>query len=293
MAKEISQLLKEATKDILTPETLLQIQEAFDSAVTEKASLNVESALVKQDAEYTEKLKHLLEAIDKDHTKKLERVVEAIDLNNSAKLETVVKKYRKEIDVNASAFKKTLVEKVSQYIGLRIEDKIPQKMIEEAVKNKKAAVILNKLRESLAIDSALMNSSLKEAIVDGKTQIDESKETITKLTKQITVLKESVEREKANFILEQKTANLPANKKQYTKRVLADKSPKFILENIDYTISLFEKKEQEVLENIKEEAFESRTVTTDASSSDDIIEEETEKFGSQLLNTYISELQRY
>jgi hypothetical protein len=293
MAKEISQLLKEATKDLLTPETLAQIQEAFDAAVNERVTINVESALVKQDAEYTEKLKHLLEAIDKDHTQKLERVVEAIDVNNTAKLQLVVNKYRNALNESAKEFKSTLVEKVSRFMDLYLEEKVPQDAVNEAVKNKKAALILNNLRESLAIDSALMNASLREAIMDGKNQITESSQTIQKLAKEVSVLKENLQKEQARFILEQKTANLSDKKKDYAKRVLADKSPEFIIENIDYTISLFDKKEEELVETLKEQAFNERTVTTDSIVEESVIEEQTKNLTSPEVGMYMSELGRY
>lgn len=293
MAKEISQLLKEATKDLLTPETLAQIQEAFDAAVNERVTINVESALVKQDAEYTEKLKHLLEAIDKDHTQKLERVVEAIDVNNTAKLQLVVNKYRNALNESAKEFKSTLVEKVSRFMDLYLEEKVPQDAVNEAVKNKKAALILNNIRESLAIDSALMNASLREAIMDGKNQITESSQTIQKLAKEVSVLKENLQKEQARFILEQKTANLSDKKKDYAKRVLADKSPEFIIENIDYTISLFDKKEEELVETLKEQAFVQRTVTTDTVVEESVIEEQTENFVTPEVSQYMSELGRY
>ena len=45
MAKEISNLLKEATQGILTEDTLNQIQEAFDHAVNERVKIHVEKAL--------------------------------------------------------------------------------------------------------------------------------------------------------------------------------------------------------------------------------------------------------
>ena len=98
----------------------------------------------------------------------------------------------------------------------------------------------------------------------------------------------------ANLILEQKTALLPEKKKAYAKRVLAGKSPKFITENIDYTLSLFDKKDEERLENLKDEAFDSRIAT------DDVITEEYTEIDQTInensdpnLNSYLGELQRY
>lgn len=292
---EISKLLKEATQGILTDETLTQIQEAFDGAVNERVKIHVEKALMEQDLEYTAKAEQLLGAIDTDHSKKLQRVVEAVDTNNAAKLQMVVKHYQSIIKEQASQFKSDLVDKISDYIDIFIESKIPQKSVNEAVKNQKARIILNNLRESLAINSALMNESLKGALIDGKTQIDESKLALKAAKEESNTLRESFEKTKAALVLEQKTAHLNPKKKEYALRVFEGKTPRFIVENIDYTLSLFDKKEEERLVTLKEEAFESRKVKSDRV----IIEEDTQEEISNPENNfthvhnYMNELGKY
>lgn len=295
MAKEISNLLKEATQGILTDETLNQIQEAFDTAVDERVRIHVEKALTEQDAEYTEKAEQLLEAIDQDHSKKLERVVEALDANNTAKLQMVINKYQNIVKEQAGQFKENLVDNISHYIDLFIESKIPTESINEAVKNKKARTILNNLRESLAINSALMNESLKDALLDGKTQIDQYKQSSQKAENELQTLRESLARAKADLVLEQKTSTLPAKKKEYAQRVFEGKTPKFIVENIDYTLSLFDKKEEERLKTLKNEAFEQRKVKQDRV----VLEEDTQEFVEQKeenfahVHNYLNELGKY
>lgn len=295
MAKEISNLLKEATQGILTDQTLDQIQEAFDTAVNERVKIHVEKALTEQDAEYTEKAQQLLEAIDEDHSKKLERVVEALDANNTAKLQMVIKKYQNIVNEQAGQFKQDLVERISHYMDLFIESKIPKRSIEEAVKNQKARTILNNLRESLAINSALMNESLKDALIDGKTQIDTYKKTSTKLETEVKDLKESLEKSKALLVLEQKISTLPSKKKEYAQRVFEGKSPKFIFENIDYTLSLFDKKEEERIKTLKTEAFEQRKVKQDRvileEDTQETVEQKEENFTH--VHNYLNELGKY
>lgn len=296
MAKEITNLLKEATQGILTDQTLNQIQEAFDTAVNERVKIHVEKALTEQDAEYTSKAQQLLEAIDTDHSKKLERVVEALDANNAAKLQMVIKKYQNIVNEQAVQFKSDLIEKISDYIELFIESKIPKKSIEEAVKNQKARIILNNLRESLAINSALMNESLKDALLDGKTQIDFYKESSSKLKLEVQELKESLDSSKAALILEQKISTLPTKKREYAHRVFQGKTPKFIIENIDYTLSLFDKKEEERLKTLKNEAFEQRKVKQDRvileeDTQEPVKEQNQENFSH--VHNYLNELGKY
>jgi len=295
MAKEISNLLKEATQGILTDQTLDQIQEAFDTAVNERVKIHVEKALTEQDSEYTDKAEQLLEAIDQDHSKKLERVVEAMDANNTAKLQMVIKKYQNIVNEQASQFKEDLVERISHYMDLFIESKIPKKSIEEAVKNQKARTILNNLRESLAINSALMNESLKDALLDGKTQIDSFKQSSTKLESEVKDLKESLAKAKADLVLEQKISVLPPKKKEYAQRVFEGKSPKFIVENIDYTLSLFDKKEEERIKTLKGEAYEHRKVKQDRivleEDAQDTVQQKEENFAH--VQNYMNELGKY
>jgi hypothetical protein len=292
---EISKLLKEATQGILTDETLAQIQEAFDGAVNERVKIHVEKALLEQDADYSAKAEQLLEAIDTDHSKKLQRVVEALDTNNAAKLQMVVNHYQKIIKEQASQFKTDLVDKISDYIDIFIESKIPQKSINEAVKNQKAKIILNNLRESLAIDSALLSKSLRGALVDGKSQIDEARASAEKASKEAQLYRENFEKTKAELVLEQKTAHLTAKKKAYAQRVFEGKSPKFIVENIDYTLSLFDKKEEERIQTLKEEAFETRKVKADRV----LIEEDTQSENVESENNfthvhnYLNEMSKY
>jgi hypothetical protein len=296
--KDISQILKEAAKDILTEETLTQIKEAFDQAVNEKVQIHVEKALVEQDEDYTNKLQHFIEATDKDHIAKLTRVVEALDANNASKLQLVIQNYSKIINESASQFKEELVHKISDFLELYIEEKIPQEQIEEAVSNQNAKILLQNLKETLAVDTALLSNVFKGALLDGKSQIEEAKKAKSDLEKELSLIKESLQKTKAELVLEQKTANLSDKKKAYARRVFEGKTPEFIQENLDYTISLFDKKEEERLTVLKEEAFQSRRVKSDRVVPQEVEEQEdvlTESVEGEVQHTefYMNELRKY
>ena len=131
-----------------------------------------------------------------------------------------------------------------------------------------------------------MKESVKEAVQDGKTQLDTLNEHVTKLEKENKILKESYLKTKADLILEEKTSALPDKKKEYIKKVLGDKTPKFIEENFDYTLRLFDKKEKEKISQLKDEAFSRRVVKTDAPRIN--LQESTTK----PINPYVDALQR-
>lgn len=279
---KVKNILPDQVKDLLTEESLNTIE----TALQEKTALLIETALVEQDELYSQKLQQLMKAIDKDHTSKLKRVVEAVDISNAKKLSTVVKRYEKEINKNAKTFKNTLVESISDYLEEYIDEAIPKDAIVEATKNKTALNVLTNLRKVLAVDAALMQESVKEAVQDGKTQLDTLSEQVTKLEKENKILKESYLKTKADLILEEKTSALPDKKKEYIKKVLGDKTPKFIEENFDYTLRLFDKKEKEKISQLKDEAFSRRVVKTDAPRVN--LQESTTK----TINPYVDALER-
>jgi hypothetical protein len=124
--------------------------------------------------------------------------------------------------------------------------------------------VLNNLRTTLAVDSSLMAESVKSAIIEGKGEIDQLKADLAKLKKSNAVLQESYNEAKSAVFLESRTSKYSDKKATYLKKVLSDKSPKFIEENFEYTSRLFDRKEKEQLAVIREEAISNRTVKADA-----------------------------
>jgi hypothetical protein len=253
-------LLPTELQDVLTEESV----EAIETALKEKVELSVEAALTSQDELYAQKLETLIESIDRNHASKIKNIIESVDTNNAAKLIKVVKKYEAELNAGAAEFKETIVESISNYLEEFIEEAIPTAAIEEATRNKTAAAVLNNLRTTLAVDSSLMAESVKSAIIEGKGEIDQLKADLAKLKKSNAVLQESYNEAKSAVFLESRTSKYSDKKATYLKKVLSDKSPKFIEENFEYTSRLFDRKEKEQLEVIREEAISNRTVKADA-----------------------------
>jgi L-fucose mutarotase/ribose pyranase (RbsD/FucU family) len=254
------ELLPTELQEALTEESVGTIE----TALKEKVELSVEAALAGQDELYAEKLETLISQIDKDHTVKMQEIVKAVDKNNASKLGNVIKKYETELNESASTFKETLVESISNYIEEYIDEAVPMTSIEEATRNNTAMTVLNNLRSTLAVDSSLMAESVKTAIVDGKNEMDELKAEIAELRKTNETLNENYNQAKSAAFLENRCAKFSGKKSAYLKKVLSDKSPRFIEENFEYTARLFDRKEKEQLEVIREEAISNRTVKADA-----------------------------
>lgn len=287
--------IKEATQGLLSEESLQAIEVAFNSATDQKVALSVEAALLKQDEEYANKLKALLEAIDKDRTAKLVKVVEAVDANNVAKLKKVVAKYKSSLAKEATEFKNSLVGSISKYLEVYLEQTIPQNFINEAVLERKAQKVLENLRNTLSVDSTLMNESVRDAIIDGKRQINEARSELEKAQQQVKAVNAELEKARAGVLFAEKTQNLPAKKREYVRKVLAGKSSAFIAENIDYTIALFDKSEAEQVDFLKEQALKDAVATDDAPVSQEVISENNaDKTGNaDVASHYLAELAKY
>lgn len=271
-------------QNLLSEESLNEIETAFNNRV----KIHVEQALTTQDELYAKKLESLLEAINTDHCAKLTKVVETIDKNNATKLVKVIEKYEKELNKGAGQFKNQLVESLSTYIDTYIEELIPAESFNEAVRNKQALTVLESLRKTLAVDSALMTESIKEAVIEGKQQIDEAKHQADTVVAENAMLKKEINTLQKSMFIESNTSKMSSNKKDYIKKILQEKDISFVKENFDYISKLYDKKEAEQTEVIKEQALNNRVVKHDAPK---VIAEQTAK-KDPFINSYLTELGR-
>ena len=295
--KDITAVLKEATKDLLTEQTLTEIKTIFESAVNkaadERAKLQVEAALDKQDADYTAKVEKVLAVVDVDHTNKLNRVVEAIDADRTSKLKKVINHYEKVLTEDAKQFKEDIINKLDKYLDLYLEEKIPQASIAEAVENVRSAKLVSQIRTMLGVDLAMATESIRDAVLDGKSQLEDYKKALAETEKKLKTLTESNAVTTANLLVETKTAALPEEKKRYMKKMLTGKDATYITENYDYVLDLFDKKEEEALETLKEQA----TQTSQGMNVDRpvVVAESTEQAAPQLdpmASMYVNELKK-
>jgi hypothetical protein len=285
---KIKDLLNKDAVEVFSESSLDAIQEAFDT----KVNLATESALIAQDELYAKKLDTLIKTIDKDHTAKMKKIVEAVDQDRAQKLLKVVKKYERTLNEDASQYKQQLVGAVSAYLDEFLEESISTEDLATAVKNKSAMGVLGKLRNVLSVGSVMMNESIQEAVLDGKSQITSLQEENSELKNKMKQLSESYNNVRVNALIEEKISSMDDDKKSFIRKTLKDKSFEFIKENFDYVSRLFDKKEKEKIKNITEDAKKK-------SANVDFIPK-TEKILTENLNTnepsggdiYLSELSK-
>lgn len=247
---KIKDLLNKDAVQVFSESSLDAIQDAFDK----KVELSTEAALIAQDELYAEKLDTLIKTIDKDHTAKMKKIVEAVDQDRAQKLLKVVKKYERTLNEDASSYKKQLVGAVSAYLDEFLEESISTEDLSTAVKNKSAMGVLSKLRNVLSVGSVMMNESIQEAVIDGKSQITSLQSENENLKQKLQQLGESYNNVRVNALIEEKISSMEDDKKSFIRKTLKDKSFEFIKENFDYVSRLFDKKEKEKIKNITEDA---------------------------------------
>ncbi len=254
----LKEILEAKAKEILSEDTKKEISEAFETSVKEatdqRLKLELENAVNKIDDEHSELLKNLLENVDADHVKKLNKVLEKIDTDHSKKLEELTALYEQKTQEDAVALRDMLVEKISNYLDLYLDNSIPKEQISEAVKNMRVRKMLDNIKEIVGIDEEFVTENVKEALLDGKKIIDNTKGELNKTLKEKIQIHTELNQLKSKMLLEEKTKDLSDNKKNFVIKMLSGKATDEIDKNFNYVVEMFEREEAEAAEKLVTEA---------------------------------------
>lgn len=295
-------ILKTLDPSIINEDTATAITTAFEESVDEKVKdrvkLELENASSKIDEDHAVKLEKLLEAIDTDHSAKLEKVVASIYEGTAKKMETVVEFYKKALNEKADSFSSTVVDKVSKFLDLYIAESIPTVQLEKAVSNTYAAEQLAKIRGIVSVDPSQLNEGFKNIVKEGKSKIDELQKQLDETTTKNQTLLEKLNKTEATVILEKETKGMSSEKKRFIFNLLDEKSPKYIKENLNFVVEMFEREDEEENSDLAEEA-KRRAVSRDAKVVSSVIEEGSDSTNntdngseSPSIGGYLSELNR-
>jgi hypothetical protein len=241
MLTELKNIFESVDKEILSEDNLKAIASLFEEKVNakvqERVDLEVESAIKTQFDKFKTISEKAVSAIDADHTAKIKMVVKTIMEDNNQKLLTVSEGYKKIIAETAVQHRDTLVESIDEFLDLYIEKHLPKQQIEEAAKNQYAQKAIEEARKILGVDEKYIKSNIKEALVDGKTKMDQ-------LVRENAELKKRTAITESRRVLAEKTANLPVEVKKFVTSRLQGKNASFIAENFDYVIDMFKRQEK-------------------------------------------------
>ena len=246
MLTELKSIFESVDKEILSEDTLKAIsslvEEKVNAKVQERVDLEVENAVKTQYDKFKVVSEKAISAIDADHTNKIKMVVNAIMEDYDQKLLAVHEGYKKIIAETAIKHRDTLVESVDEFLDLYIEKNIPKQEIAEAAKNQYAMKAIEEARKILGVDEKYISGNIKEALIDGKRQMDS-------LLKENAELKKSKMISESKKVLAEKTANLPVEVARFVRSRLEGKSAQFINENFEYVIDMFGRQEKKIKES--------------------------------------------
>lgn len=293
---DIKQVLANIDSSVLTEESKAQISDVFEQVVNEKVesaiqdriALEVEASLQEQDESHTSQLGKLLETIDMDHSKKLKKLMARVDEDHSTKLNDIVKHYESLLTEDAKALTESLEVDISNFLDLAIDELLPKNMLQEAVSNTKAAQKLQKIQELVSIDEAFIDKHVREALEDGKAQIELLRNNLNEVLRENVKL--GIEKGKmgSDLIIERKTNSLPTEKKLFVEDTFKGKSASYIEENFDYALKMFERRENKAIESEKVELIKESVAT---SVDTPRVELNTDTSEDSYVNEYVSGLE--
>jgi hypothetical protein len=295
---DVKSILEKLDSSVISEESVKEIAEAFETAVNEKVesrlNLHLENALSKQDDDHAEKLTKLLEAIDSDHSDKLQKVVTAINENHTEKLNNIVSFYKKALNENAKTFSDKIVNEISSYLDLYLEKNIPVDQLNEAISNVTAKKQLNEIRKIVGIDKSFVNSQIKNTLSEGKQIIDNLNQKLEEEKNKNKQLQEKFQIIETNMVLEEKTRTMSSAKRDYIFKLLGDKSKKYINENFNYVVEMFESGQDEEKTKLASDAkLKAVSLDSKPTSSRVISESNSELNGIQSpVSGYLSELKK-
>jgi hypothetical protein len=242
MLTELKSIFESVDKEILSGDTLKSVatlmESKVDSKVQERVALELENAVKTQYEKFKVVSEKAIRAIDVDHTAKIKSVVAALMEEYDGKLLTVHNGYKKIISETAIGHRDAIIESVDDFIDMYIAKNVPKEEIAEAAKNQYALKAISEARKILGVDEKFITKNFKEAVVDGKKQIDQLLKENENLRK-ATVVSESKK------LLIEKTSNLPVEVARFVRSRLEGKTATFIKENFQYTVDMFGRQEKQ------------------------------------------------
>jgi len=274
---KIGEVLDQIGEDVLSSEAKTMLTEAFseavDNQINERLEVEIQTALTKLDEQHATQLTELLEAIDKDHCGKLQSVIQKIDEDHCGKLKYLVNKYKTVINEDAKNFKSKLVSQISSYFDLYLDEAIPKQEIAEAVTNKQAQKTLHEIKQLVAVDEDYISETIREAVQDGKGQIEVLKSELNESIKQNIKLAQVNKSAKSALILEKTTRNYDKEKRDFVINTLKGKDPDYITENLSYVVKMFDRDEtsaRQLLAESGKRTAKSKTVDVPTSKLDKV-----------------------
>jgi hypothetical protein len=258
-------------------------EDALES-VDEKHIALLDKVVSKIDEDHTESLDKVLSKIDEDHTELLEGVLSKIDEDHTVGLKMVVEKYE-------NGMQEELEGKVSDFLDVYIEDKLPEGKIVDTVRLEKLEEMFNEIKQIALISEISMDEEIKEAVQDAKTIIEDKDAEINTLMFDKIELSKKLKRNEASNLLEDKCKNINPKMRAYIETRFKDADVDEIEDKFEEAIEAFEEDETLLREELKDQATSNvnpKKILTEGVADDKTKNSNT----SDMMNHYIDRFKR-
>jgi hypothetical protein len=215
---------------------------SIDEDHIEKLNLVME----KIDNEHTELLEKVVKSIDEKHLGLLNQVIESIDEDHTSKLQMVVEKYEKGLLEEVES-------KVSDFLDVYIEDKLPEDTIVDKIKLDKYENMMEEIKKAVMLSDIAMNEELKEAFLDGKEMLEDKDKEINQLMIEKIEINKKLKTIEAKHLLEDRCKNMTPKLAAYIETRFKDADKEEIEEQFEEAIKAFNEDEQLIREELQQQ----------------------------------------
>jgi hypothetical protein len=233
------------------------------------------------------KMKTVLEALDADRSEKLQMIESKIDQDHTAKLQNIINMYE-------SSYKDTMIEDVSNYLDVYLEEVLPEDKAIDMAKVARYDVIFSEMRKLLVVTDQFVNSEIKEAVEDAKTQLDEKTDTINELMLEKVAMAKEIGRLEAKSLLGEKTQNMTDGEKAYITKFFEGACIEDINQRLDEAVRAYENDMTRKKEELLEEEEETDIPVIEESTEPEVILNEESVFNEEesMMDQFVSKINK-
>lgn len=240
METNIKDLLPPVLTEALSEEGLKTLSTEFERLVEARVQERVENATRCAETAFNEaanaKLQKLVVQIDEAHKKAFFKAYNAITEDYDKEISKVKRFYNNDVKRESIKFKKELIESISNYIDEKVDKMLPTKQIRKAIKNNTAMQVLESIKKVLAVDEAAAIEVCRKPFVESTKIMNEQGKLIESLEQRNAELQNQLTEAAREAYLNEKTATLTEDAKNFVRKTLEGASLEYIKENFDYTL---------------------------------------------------------
>lgn len=240
METDIKDLLPPVLTEALSEEGLKTLSAEFERLVEARVQERIENATRCAETAFNEnanaKLKKLVVQIDEAHKKAFFKAYNAITENYDKEISKVKRFYNNDVKRESMKFKKELIESISNYIDEKVDKMLPTKQIRAAIKNNTAMQVLESIKKVLAVDEAAAIEVCRKPFEQSTKIMNKQGKLIESLEQRNVELQNQLNEATREAYLNEKTATLTEDAKNFVRKTLEGASLEYIKENFDYTL---------------------------------------------------------